>query len=205
METLRKYSTWATRTLFGVLVALVFVQQYRISVQELRFREIKQAIDEWDGAGEHPSFEDEIDAAIASMPVPPEELNPTNDRGVFGSPVQDLRKEYASKYNTARKHKLAEIDHCEACGITAKQLAKRGEHLETHHVISVDRIFHEKLDHKLIYDPANLIVLDRPHHFTIGHDPDGPEGPQHPSWKVSNPHVRRDAEENLKNLRSSNK
>lgn len=118
---------------------------------------------------DHPSIEAEIDAAMVTQP------------GVYGSPVQDLRAEYAAAYHRARVAKLKEIDHCEACGTTAA--------LECHHVISVDRIFHEGLDPKLIGDESNLIVLCRTNgagcHKAYGH-PDG--------WGKSNPRVRQDAE-----------
>lgn len=113
---------------------------------------------------EHPSFESELDAAM-TLPV-----------GYASSPAQDLRAKYHAAYERARKIKLAKIGYCEACG--------KKSHLECHHVISVERIFNEGLDPELIGDPANLIVLDREHHFEIGHLR---------NFSTSNPHVRRDA------------
>lgn len=117
---------------------------------------------------DHPSFESELDAAMVPTP------------GVYGSPVQDLRAEYAAAYHRARVEKLKQVDHCEACGIKSS--------LETHHVISVDRIFHERLNPELVGDVNNLIVLHRGTdggcHRKYGH-PDG--------WDKSNPNVRKDA------------
>lgn len=134
------------------------------------------AVDQYQPAhDDHPSFESELDAAMVPTP------------GVYGSPVQDLRAEYAAAYHRARVQKLSEIDHCEACGTKAA--------LETHHVISVDRVFHEGLSPKLIGDPKNLIVLCRTNgtgcHKRYGH-PDG--------WDTSNPNVRRDAARASKTL-----
>ena len=117
---------------------------------------------------DHPSFEADLDAAMVQQP------------GVYGSPVQDLRAEYAAAYHRARVEKLRQVDHCEACGIKSS--------LETHHVISVKRIFSEGLDPKLVGDVGNLIVLHRGTdggcHRRYGH----PNG-----WGESNPNVRRDA------------
>jgi len=145
--------------------------------------------------GEHPTILTELECFA---PVQVED-----EPGKVGSPAQDLRYEYASEYDKARKEKLKTHTTCEACGLTKEQLAKKGAHLETHHVISVQRIYSEGLDTGLISDPDNLIVLCRggtcdEDHFHLGHDPDGPKGPKPPSWAVSNPDVRKDARDKLR-------
>lgn len=68
---------------------------------------------------------------------------------------------------------------CAACGSVAE--------LNVHHVLP----FHTHPELELETD--NLITLCRTHHWFVGHDPDGPRGPQKPDWKKSNPSVRRDA------------
>ena len=138
---------------------------------------------------DHPSIEAEI-AAETRMPA-----------GVVGSPVQDLRAEYASDYRRGQKIKHAECDHCEGCGITEAEAKEQGGQLNDHHKKSVKRIFQEGLPTSLIGDPKNLIRLCRncgdECHFRIGHDPDGPDGPLKPTWSESNPNVERDAKRNL--------
>ena len=133
--------------------------------------------------GEPLSIEDEL-AAVLGM----------------GSPVQDLRAEYASAYHRAHLEAIREVGRCEGCGITSEELKQHGGELNTHHEISVERIFQEKLNPGLIGDRKNLIVLCRNGgdecHFLIGHDDDGPAG-RGPSWARSNRHVRRDASEHL--------
>lgn len=141
--------------------------------------------------GEHATIEQELE--VFSPPIAP---------GAVGSPAQDLRHEYAGNYNRSRKAKLAKQTSCESCGKSAPDLASIGAHLETHHVKSIDRIYSEKLDVSLIWDEDNLIVLCRGAkseecHFNKGHDPDGPKGPQLPTWTKSNPNVRQDARESL--------
>lgn len=133
----------------------------------------------------------------------PVELEP----GKVGSGAQDLRHEYASKYNASRRAKLKSQPSCEACGLDKEQLARKEAHLETHHVISVQRIYDENLNESLIWDPDNLIVLCRggtcdEDHFRLGHDPDGPKGPKTPAWAVSNPNVRQDAASKLFRVKS---
>jgi len=116
--------------------------------------------------------------------------------GETATTAEELRAEFISQYNKTRAVKLSKVHRCEACGRTVSQLQKIGGHLETHHVISVERIWLEGLDRGLISDENNLIVLCRCKgggcHFLVGHDPDGP-GPAHPDFKKSNPNVRRDA------------
>ena len=77
-----------------------------------------------------------------------------------------------------RKH-LKLYPKCEACETTLG--------LNVHHV----KPFHLYPDLEL--DPKNLITLCRDHHFSIGHDPDGPWAPAKPSWTKENPNVRSDA------------
>lgn len=115
----------------------------------------------------------------------------------LASPAEDLRHQFIAKYNRTRRQILKAITACEACGLTTTELTKLLAHLETHHVVSVERIFSESLPTTLLYDPKNLIVLCRGGtckecHFNLGHDVDG-KGPKRPSWKVSNPNVRQDA------------
>jgi len=140
---------------------------------------------------EHPSLEEELTVAMNGVPV--------EQFMAYGSPVQDLRKEFAYKYEKAHKAKIEEIGHCEACGITAKELKRRGERpLETHHVKSCKVIFDEGLDHSLVYDPANLIVLCR----VGGKGCHWKEGHFSRSWAESNPNVRRDSARHLKQVQS---
>lgn len=68
---------------------------------------------------------------------------------------------------------------CAACG--------SANDLHVHHVKPVHT--HPELE----LEPPNLIPLCAKHHWLVGHDPDGPRGPQKPDWKKSNPFVRRDA------------
>lgn len=68
---------------------------------------------------------------------------------------------------------------CAACG-SAREL-------NVHHVKPYWSHPQLELEH------ANLITLCREHHWKLGHDPDGPNGPQKPDWKKSNANVRRDA------------
>lgn len=147
---------------------------------------------------DHPTIEQELDAAMADNATPIK-------YSAVGSPAQDLRAKYAAAYDHARKLKLSKVDHCEACGKTAAELKRTGQWLETHHVVSVQRIFQEGLDPALIGDPENLIVLHRDVHggchLCYGHDEDGPSGPKRPSWSTSNPNVRMDA---AKFLRKAN-
>lgn len=69
---------------------------------------------------------------------------------------------------------------CEACGSAFD--------LNVHHI----KPFKDRPELEL--DMDNLITLCREHHFRIGHDPDGPWGWRKPSWVLSNPNVRKDAE-----------
>jgi hypothetical protein len=68
---------------------------------------------------------------------------------------------------------------CEACGTTAE--------LNVHHI----KPFH--IYPELELDHTNLITLCRVHHFTIGHDSDGPWKPAKPAWTSANPNVVADS------------
>lgn len=87
--------------------------------------------------------------------------------------------ERSSKWPTVRKYHIQANPVCVACG------SKEGLHV--HHI----KPFHSHPELELV--PTNLITLCREHHFSIGHDPDGP-GPRKPDWKESNPNVIRDAQ-----------
>jgi hypothetical protein len=90
----------------------------------------------------------------------------------------------SSRWKSFRDAFVADHPECEACGARYR--------LNVHHVIP----FHERPDLEL--EESNLIVLcvspDHNCHFLLGHDPDGPNGPEKPDWKKSNPNVREDAE-----------
>jgi len=124
----------------------------------------------------------------------------------MGSPVQDLRGEYAAAYHRAHLEAIQEVGRCEGCGITAEELKKQGGELNTHHAISVERIFNEGLDPALVGDRKNLVVVCRNGgdecHFLIGHDDDGPGG-RGPSWSRSNKHVRRDLAAHFERVKHS--
>lgn len=204
--TTKKIST----TMLAVAGIVVFIQHVFLIQQAYQISEYQQTIGvlqaelEWwkcepkfqqpeqasiEPTGDHPDIEDEIEQAMQAAPFT-----------TYGSPVQDLRKEYASAYRTAHHKALKRSPRCEACGITAEELAD-GDHLDTHHKISVKRIFEEGLDHSLISDPDNLIVLCRQRgkgcHWIFGH--------YGKSWADSNPNVVRDAAKNLKHVRANAK
>ena len=84
-------------------------------------------------------------------------------------------------WQTVRNHYIKKFPKCAVCGTM--------ENLNVHHVVP----FSEAGGKALELDESNLITLCREHHFTIGHDPDGPKGPKQPNWKLSNPNVRLDA------------
>lgn len=86
----------------------------------------------------------------------------------------------SSQWPSARRHHLEKHPACEACGKTSGWI-------EAHHI----KPFHEHPELEL--EESNLITLCRDHHFRVGHDPDGPDGPKPPNWSDNNPNVRRDA------------
>lgn len=96
------------------------------------------------------------------------------DRDSYGA-----AKPRSPKWPALQRKHLKLHPKCEACGTTLG--------MNVHHV----KPFHLYPDLEL--DPKNLITLCRDHHFSIGHDPDGPWAPAKPSWKAENPNVRRDA------------
>jgi hypothetical protein len=178
-----------------------------------------------DGSGTHDdlSIEEEIDEALASLSVEdrfrlfndnawssPAAATVNDNIAVRSQPAlrtartaEELRKQWESAYRRAQQAKYTTVHACEGCGMTNGRLSPDG-HLETHHVISVLRIFNERLNPALIGDPDNLIVLCRGGrydcHITIGHDPDGPSGPESPNTHQSNPRVRQDAAARLRKL-----
>jgi len=111
--------------------------------------------------------------------MPESEIAEHVESHVYGS------SERSGHWPTVRAAYLAEHPTCEACG--------SADDLNVHHVAP----FH--LRPELELDPTNLITLCREHHFSIGHDPDGP-GPLRPNWKAANPNVRRDAAKMAKTL-----
>lgn len=94
--------------------------------------------------------------------------------------------ERSGKWTTVRNRFVEDHPVCEACG--------GDDDLNVHHIMP----FHESPELEL--EASNLITLCRDHHFDIGHDPDGPEGPRTPNWKLSNPHVRSDARKHFLSL-----
>lgn len=114
---------------------------------------------------------------------PPEQLAESVDYS-GGAEVDDgsddgVEGERSGRWTTVRNRFVEKHPTCEACG--------SDENLNVHHV----KPFHQHPDLEL--EESNLITLCREHHFYIGHDPDGVDGPEGPNWKLSNPSVRRDA------------
>ena len=106
-------------------------------------------------------------------PIPPE---PADERieSVDSIVVESDR---SSKWSSVRNEFVSRNPFCAACGSR--------KDLNVHHV----KPFHSNPELEL--DMKNLITLCREHHFRIGHDPDGPWKPKTPSWKESNPMVRK--------------
>lgn len=80
------------------------------------------------------------------------------------------------RWPEVRATHVAKYPTCAACGGT--------DELNVHHVKPFWT--HPQLE----LEPNNLITLCRSHHFSVGHDPDGPFGPLRPNWKSANPSVR---------------
>jgi hypothetical protein len=112
-------------------------------------------------------------------PEPPDQLAESADDMTFGSRSPDWPR--------VRAAVLRHNPTCAACGSF--------EEMNVHHIIP----YHENPGLELVTE--NLIPLCRTHHFFIGHDPDGPEGPKKPDWKKSNPFVRRDAARHLRKVK----
>lgn len=109
------------------------------------------------------------------------------------SPVMPLMaiKKHSSRspdWPTVRARFIASDNNnqCAVCGTQSD--------LNVHHIVPFSS------DPKLELDSTNLITLCREHHLSVGHDPDGPEGPQKPSWRSANRNVRQDAERLRKRL-----
>jgi 5-methylcytosine-specific restriction endonuclease McrA len=83
----------------------------------------------------------------------------------------------SSQWSSIRNEFVSRNPFCAACGSR--------KDLNVHHI----KPFHSNPELEL--DMKNLITLCREHHFRIGHDPDGPWKPRTPSWKESNPMVRK--------------
>lgn len=101
-------------------------------------------------------------------------------------PIEQIREsvdappesDRSSRWPTVRNRFVKNNPVCAACGTD--------DDLNVHHI----KPFHSHPELEL--DTDNLITLCREHHFTVGHDPDGP-GPETPNWKLSNPNVKRDS------------
>ena len=85
----------------------------------------------------------------------------------------------SGKWPAVRAEFVKHNPTCAACG--------SANDLHVHHIKPVHS--HPELE----LNPPNLITLCAKHHWLVGHDPDGPGGPQKPDWKKSNAMVRRDA------------
>jgi 5-methylcytosine-specific restriction endonuclease McrA len=90
----------------------------------------------------------------------------------------------SGEWQSLRKRFVESYPRCKACGSTLD--------LNVHHI----EPFHMRPELELEW--SNLITLCREHHFKIGHDPDGPWRWKRPSWSLSNPNVRQDAEKWMK-------
>lgn len=101
---------------------------------------------------------------------PPDERLESVDSNVFEG-------ERSAQWASVRNEFVSKNPSCAACGSR--------KDLNVHHI----KPFHSNPELEL--DMKNLITLCREHHFRIGHDPDGPFGPLKPSWKESNPFVRK--------------
>jgi len=93
----------------------------------------------------------------------------------------------SGKWPAVRAQFVKQNPKCAACG--------SADQLNVHHVQPYWS--HPQLE----LEPQNLITLCRWHHWTVGHDPDGPKGPQKPDWQKSNAMVRRDAATILKTFK----
>ena len=145
----------------------------------------------------------EVDLPVPEVPlsvIPADRSNPS--RPFASSPFTvaatskplPSRKAWLADFNRTRREKIKSFPLCEACG---RDSSEAGGHLDMHHVISVERIIHGKLDRKLLTDADNMIMLCRGTvsncHFEQGHTVDG-----HSSWSISDPEVRSKAAARLK-------
>lgn len=100
--------------------------------------------------------------------------------GIFADDLEPIGAVSRSPHWPAvRAAKLKQQPTCEATGST--------DDLEVHHIIP----FHE--DPALELSEANLIVLNRPAHFIVGHLC---------SWRSWNPNIRKDAANLLKKIQA---
>jgi 5-methylcytosine-specific restriction endonuclease McrA len=111
-------------------------------------------------------------------PIPPDQQAESIDTPE--PPDGKLTAPRSSKWKAVRDAFVEKHPECEACGSRQK--------LAVHHILP----FHERPELEL--EESNLVTLCQEHHFRIGHDPDGPEGPEKPNWSKSNPNVKQDAE-----------
>lgn len=95
------------------------------------------------------------------------------------SPPDDIIEVTARspRWPEVRQDHLSRHPVCEACNTQI--------HREVHHVVP----FWQAPELEL--EKTNLITLCRPHHFALGHDPDG-AGPATPSWREINENCRAD-------------
>jgi hypothetical protein len=112
-------------------------------------------------------------------PAPPEEMAESADDSGFGA--------RSTEWPKVRAAVLRHNPNCAACGSDREMNV---HHIEPYHTAP-----------ELELDRTNLIPLCRTCHFFLGHDPDGPDGPQKPDWKKANPNVKRDAANNLRRVR----
>lgn len=87
--------------------------------------------------------------------------------------------ERSPQWRSVRDAYIKNHPYCAACGTK--------EDLNVHHVVSF------KDDPSRELDKTNLVTLCRAHHLILGHDKDGPDGPNNPNWSTSNKNVREDA------------
>jgi 5-methylcytosine-specific restriction endonuclease McrA len=94
----------------------------------------------------------------------------------------DKPKRFESRGNGWQRVRALHLElypACEACGSI--------ESLNVHHIASV----RDRPDLEL--EPSNLMTFCRAHHFAVGHDPDGIDGPLRPNWSRVNPRAKEDA------------
>lgn len=85
----------------------------------------------------------------------------------------------SSKWPRVRAEHLSKYPACEACGKT--------DGLHVHHIVPFS------VEPASELSPENLWTLCKDCHFRIGHDPDGPFGPDNPDWTKHNVNVKRDS------------
>lgn len=119
---------------------------------------------------------------------PMDQVSESVDAWPEAETIDPFGNERSGKWPTIRNRFVENNPVCEACGSRMN--------LNVHHVVP----FHVAPELEL--ETSNLITLcagcevsdGYNCHFRIGHDPDGPDGPLGPNWKLSNPNVRQDAQ-----------